>query len=58
MPCSEDCSEGKDYLCCLECEKVETCTSKCDEVKEGDVTKEEGPRFYKTMCGSWVEASG
>jgi len=58
MPCTDDCSEGKGKLCCLECPEVESCTYKCDEVKEGTVTREEGPRFYKTMCASWQEAEG
>lgn len=58
MPCTEDCGSDKDNLCCLECPEVVGCTFKCDEVKEGDVTREEGPKFYKTTCGSWKEAEG
>lgn len=56
MVCTEDCDKEKGALCCLECPEVENCTDKCDEVKEGDVTREKGPKFYKTACTSWKEA--
>lgn len=63
MPCLDDCNEGKGNLCCLECPQIQSsperfCKSRCDEVRQGDVTREEGPNYYKTMCASWEEAEG